>query len=62
MGTNGFGRFLKIAQGSLEETKYHLLLAKDLEYISNETYSELSFLADDVGKMLYGLIKKLKTQ
>lgn len=62
MGPGGFGRFLKIAQGSLEETKYHLLLAKDLDYIPTENYSELSALADDIGKMIYGLIKKLKTQ
>jgi len=33
-------RFLNIAQGSLEETRYYVILAEDLEYIQNEPLLE----------------------
>lgn len=56
---NDYKRFLLIARGSLEETKYHLLLAKDLQYIDEKTYKELISLADEIGKMLNGLIRSM---
>jgi len=34
-------RFLNIAQGSLEESRYYLLLAQDLEYCENSKILEL---------------------
>ncbi|ANW94975.1 four helix bundle protein [Wenyingzhuangia fucanilytica] len=34
-------QFLYIAKGSIEETNYHLFLAKDLAYITEEQYLEL---------------------
>ena len=55
-----FARYLDISQASLEETKYHLILSNDLGYLSSEQYQSLNDLADDVGRMLYGLITKLK--
>lgn len=60
-GRKDFIRFLDISQASLEELKYHLLLAKDLKYLEIKKYDALMVMADDVGRMLYGLIKKLKT-
>jgi four helix bundle protein len=54
--------FLYIAKGSLEETKYHLLLSRDLEYISPETYEALTQYADLVGKQLNGLINYWKNK
>ena len=48
-----------MARGSLEETKYQLLLAKDLEYIDEKKYKEALNLAMQTGKLLAGLIKKL---
>ena len=54
-----YKRFLMIARGSLEETKYQLLLAKDLKYIDEVSYKEILKLADETGKMLNGLINKL---
>jgi four helix bundle protein len=54
-----YKRFLLIARGSLEETKYQLLLAKDLKYIDEVSYKEILQLADETGKMLNGLINKL---
>ncbi|RKD21955.1 four helix bundle protein [Caminicella sporogenes DSM 14501] len=56
---NEFKHFLYVARGSLEETKYHLILAKDLGYIENEKFNELIKLIQQTGKMLNGLIKSL---
>lgn len=56
---NEFKRFLVIARGSANEMEYHLLLAKDLGYITNDEYEALF---DDVNKLvrsLNNLIKKL---
>jgi len=53
-------RFLLIARGSLEELKYQVLLARDLGYLEKEKYQKLSELAEDVSKMLNGLIKSLR--
>ena len=56
-----FAHFLNMADGSLEETKYHLLLAYDLGYVNRSSYECLSALADEVGRMLYGFQRKLTT-
>ena len=42
-------RFYNIAQGSIEESRYYLILAKDLEY---GNISELSQLLEEVSKLL----------
>ena len=44
--------FYNIAEGSLEELKYQLLLARDLAYISEGEYTNIINLAEDVGKLL----------
>lgn len=54
-----YKRFLLVARGSLEETKYQLLLAKDLKYIDEQKYKEILNLSKDVGRLLAGLIKTL---
>ncbi|MCL5795306.1 MAG: four helix bundle protein [Patescibacteria group bacterium] len=59
---NNYLNHLDIANGSLEETKYHLLLAKDLKYLSSIGYEKLILLADDVGRLLNGLIKSLRNK
>lgn len=47
-------RFYNIAEGSLEEVKYFLILSKDLNYISS---NEREFTqAESVGRLLNGLI------
>ena len=51
--------FLSIAKGSLEETKYLLLLAKDLGYVNSESFDELNEAYNQVAKMLNGLSKSL---
>lgn len=55
-----FAHFLNLADTSLEETKYHLLLAHDLGYLSRGNYQKLSILTEEVGKMLFGFQKSLK--
>ena len=54
-----FLRFLDIAEGSLEETKYHLILANDLGYYPKQVFQALFDLASEVGKMLTGLKRSL---
>jgi len=45
--------FYNIAEGSLEELKYQLLLSKDLGYISNNLWADLEKLTDEVGRLLF---------
>lgn len=49
-----------MSKGSLGETKYHLLLAKDLGYLTNSGFDNLSEQANEIGRMLSGLIKSLR--
>jgi len=55
-----FLQFLYLANGSLEETKYHLLLAKDLGYIDVNEYDLAHSQSEIVGKLLTGLINYCK--
>lgn len=50
--------FYNISQGSLEELKYHMILATDLDYLNEN--KELKNLFEEIGRMLYGLIKSLQ--
>lgn len=54
-------QFLTVARGSVEEVKYQLLLARDLGYVNEEAYTETSTGYDQVGRMLNGLIRSLKS-
>jgi four helix bundle protein len=49
-------RFLNISEGSLEECKYYLILAKDLSY--SEIKSE-NALAEEISKLLYAYSNKI---
>ena len=49
-------RLLSIAQGSLEETRYYLILAQDLAYGNT---LEMESKIDDIGRMLYGYSKTI---
>ncbi len=55
-----FRRYLDISEASLEETKYHLLLSKDLGYCGGEDFNALSEMADEIGRLLYGLRKSIR--
>ena len=56
-----FARFIEISQGSLEETKYHLLLARDLGYLEPVDFESLIMRANEIGRMLSGLSKSAKS-
>lgn len=49
--------FYNVAQASLEEVRYYLILSKDLKYL--EDNQRLINKTEEVGRMLYGLIKSL---
>jgi four helix bundle protein len=55
------GRFLQIAMGSASEVEYHLLLARDLGYLSEEAYGQLAEDVTEVKKMLATFIKKIRS-
>lgn len=50
-------RFLNIAQGSLEECKYYIILSRDLGYISENSFNALRVLSDETGKLLVAYSK-----
>ena len=54
-----FRQFVGISKGSAGELKYHLLLAKDLEYLSKDEYSFLVQEAEEISRMLNGLANSL---
>jgi len=56
---NDFLRYLSVSRGSLEETKYHLILSRDLGYLSVDDFNKLFNLSEEVGKLLHCLIKRL---
>ncbi len=52
-------RYYNIAQGSLEECRYYLLLAKDLGYCDSVTLYEN---AEEISKLLAGYIRSFGNQ
>ncbi len=56
---NEFKQFLFIAKGSCGEVRSMLIIAKELEKVHEENYKRLFLLAEEISKMLSGLIKTL---
>jgi four helix bundle protein len=56
---NEFKYFLYIAKGSCGEVRSMLILAKELNKISNADAIELESLSEEISKMISGLIKTL---
>src|SRR5258708_33410626 len=52
-------RFLQMAMGSASELEYHLLLSRDLEFLSPHDYSVLEPQVTEVKRMLASLIRKV---
>jgi len=59
-GNKELPRFLQIALGSAKETEYHLLRAKDLNYLALETYNEANSKLDELKRMMSGLISSIR--
>ncbi len=55
-GTFDKVRYLNIAEGSLEECKYYLILSRDLNYGEN---NELVFLSEEISKLLNAYSKSI---
>ena len=55
-----FKRFLKISLGSSNEVEALLDISKDLEYITEKEYQEISKENEIIGKMIYKAIEKCK--
>ena len=50
-------RFMNVAEGSLEESRYYLILAEDLGY--SETNEAMRFL-EEVSRLLHGYTRALR--
>lgn len=55
-----FAHFLNIALGSVNESSYHLLLSKDLEYIDLNNYNKLNEELEELKAMLIGFINAVR--
>jgi four helix bundle protein len=62
LGTKEYRQFVGIARGSAGEVCYQLLVARDLNYISPETYHELRSDYDRVVQMLSRLSQSLGSE
>ena len=58
--TKDFLRHLSIANGSLEELRYFLMLAKDLEYCSQADIDEPNSDINRIGAMIAALERSLR--
>jgi four helix bundle protein len=56
-----FAHFIQMAIGSSSEVEYQLILAKDLKYITEETWKSLSKNITEIRKMMLSFNKKLST-
>lgn len=53
------GVFLYVAMGSARELDYHLLLARDLQYLDMACYKDLNGHLDQIQRMLNALIQRI---
>jgi four helix bundle protein len=59
-GNSEFQRFLQIAAGSASELDYHLLLARDLGFLTEASHQKVATDLPHVRKMLTSLIQKIE--
>ncbi len=52
--------FLEISYGSLKESKYLLHFSLVEKFLSKEDYEKAIKLSNDIGAMLWGILKKIK--
>lgn len=55
-------RLMNVAQGSLEECRYYILLSKDLNYITDNDYYKLTWSIEEVSKTLNAYCKSIATR
>lgn len=54
-----YKNFLEISYGSLKESKYILHFSLVENYLSKDDYEKVIKLAEDIGAMLWGILRKL---
>jgi len=55
-----FNHFLNISRGSLNEIETQLIIAKELDFISDILFNEIMFLIEEESKMINAFSKNLK--
>lgn len=59
-GSHEYAHFLNIAQGSLAETEYLLILSRDLAYLTPDAFAPIAAEVDEIARMLHGLRVKVE--
>jgi four helix bundle protein len=59
-GDVDFARFVNVAAASASETDYHLLLARDLQYLEDSVYQPLFEQVSEVKRMLKSFERTLR--
>ncbi len=54
-----FINFLRIAKGSLYELETHLIVSKNINYITDESLKDLQTRIEEISKIINGLIKSI---
>lgn len=62
IGNSELHRFLQIACGSVNELEYHLLLARDLQYLPLTDYDSVRKDLLDLKRMLVALTRKVGSE
>jgi four helix bundle protein len=60
-GDIDFARFVNVAAASASETDYHLLLARDLQYLEDSVYQQLFEQVSEVKRMLNTFERTLRS-
>lgn len=60
--TKDFLHFLSISLGSASELETQIEIAKELSFLTEDQYRELTLNLTEVSKMLVGLMKKLESK
>ena len=53
-------RFVQIARGSANELEYHLLLARDLQFVTADEFKDLEARILEIQRMLASLVQRLR--
>jgi len=60
MKSKVYQNFIEISYGSLKETKYLLYFSYKEKYLSFDEYQTTIQLSEEIGAMLYGILKNIK--
>lgn len=60
LGDRELARYLSIARGSLREVETHLIIARRLNFLSDEEFDQLHSITEEVGRLLFGLYRRVQ--